>query len=1133
MQETAARTADIKFRNATLTREVAEIAVVEYREGIAKIEEAKLQGEVTLAEKELVRYRAQAEDSRLRLAKIKELSTGTDEDVALVKSYQFKLSEARNREINANNGVDRIRPNAQAKLKLLREHTIPATIKELESEVLKARAEELANKALLESEKSKQSRLEALIGDVGRKAAANPVREALTRAYGLVAKVRAELPKFAKNEAIEPDLSKSITSLLSELESLIEQTETQFARARVDHLKAAFHGGAAVPSSAVIQTAPPAELTGAALGIRQRLKECHGWIVRFGEPLLESIRSNQREGSDPAVLALRVDAAKLARQSAVLARERAAEELSTYRQVTFPQTLAACERDVAQTEDDVRTAINNANQWDAISRRDENLPVNSASSLDQQYSIESGRVGFELALQGRRFALEQAQLKLKVLKEYEKDKETKRLQAAVEKTIAEDFASKAELVKLVGELNRSRRPKPQPSDSEKQSLALIEEAFKIDETLRGKLAQLGKDVKIDAQLQKEILESTKQLEAIANQADAESSLERFGTLKKVFGRATPRNSPPQDARRELPASPSERARFVNDVERRIRNCHDRVTAIGAWLLAIMKAPNSLRDILTEAQIRTKNADSEFKDALLAREVAEIGIVEYREGIAKQEEATIAGEVKLAESELGRAKDLPVIGKERLAKIKELSKGTAADALLQKLYENRIADAERRVPAAQLAFDRVQTKMKLFRDHTVSTQIKKLESATLKARADELTKRAIFEKEKSTESRLEAEIANFARVVPPDQLREALTRAFGLDEKIQAELVRITNDGAVDTGLAATITGLVSELEALVDQTEAYAAELRVERLKVSNRGDFVQTHALVPAAVPTELTRFVGEIRHRLKECHALMAGLGEPIQAEIRKRRSEDRDPAILAIRIDAAKAAMKSALLARQCAETDLATYKDVAFPQTLAANKREAALPENDLSAALESRDSWDKQLQQQQALPVDSASGLDRRYSIESHRESAELDLKRARFALEQAAQQLKVLTEFEKDRQTMEKRSEIEKAISEEKGSEASLLLAESELKRWRRLNAEPPELEKHVLAMLEQAFKLDKRIRGKLVQLTENGKIDVGLQKEIADSTNELEAVLDRADAESALARFGALKQQNGRGVGR
>ena len=52
--------------------------------------------------------------------------------------------------------------------------------------------------------------------------------EALTRHHGIVAKVRAELPKFAKNEAIEPDLSKSITEfVLSELESLVEQTETQ------------------------------------------------------------------------------------------------------------------------------------------------------------------------------------------------------------------------------------------------------------------------------------------------------------------------------------------------------------------------------------------------------------------------------------------------------------------------------------------------------------------------------------------------------------------------------------------------------------------------------------------------------------------------------------------------------------------------------------------------------------------------------------------------------------------------------------------------------------------------------------------------------------------------------------------
>ena len=116
-------------------------------------------------------------------------------------------------------------------------------------------------------------------------------------------------------------------------------------------------------------------------------------------------------------------------------------------------------------------------------------------------------MGFELLrCRGRGIALEQAQQSAKVLKEYEKDKETKRLQAAVEKTIAEDFASKAELVKLVGRLNRSRRPKPQPSDSEKQSLTCSSKRrSRLMKRFVANLRSSGKDVKIDAQLQKEIL----------------------------------------------------------------------------------------------------------------------------------------------------------------------------------------------------------------------------------------------------------------------------------------------------------------------------------------------------------------------------------------------------------------------------------------------------------------------------------------------------------------------------------------------------------------------------------------------------------------------------------------------------
>ncbi len=538
-QATTAQVADMSFKNATLSREVAEIAVVEYRDGIAREEELKLEGEVTHAEQELLRERELIEVSTSRLAKIRELSKGTDVDVALVKTYEAKLSSARNRESNAMSAVDRVRPEARAKLKLLRERTIPTVIKELESEALKARAEELAKKAVLEREKSKQSRLEALISNSARKPAANPVREAFTRAFDLDATVRAELARFAKNEVIDPDLGKAVTSLLSELERLIDQTEAEVARVRVDRLKAAFRGGA-VPSSAIIQATVPAELSGFVDGIRRQLKECHRWIAHVGEPLLESIQSRHQDGSDSAVLAIRIEAARAAKQSTVLTRECALAELSTYREVTFPQKLAACEHDVVQTEEDLRTAIKNADQWDALFERNKNVAVESASSLDREYSIEAGRQYAELEMKRSRFALETAQQKLKVLKDFEKQKETKRLQAAVQKAISEDLASEASVLKLEDELKRSGGSKPELSELQRQSLELLERAFKLDETVRGKLAQISKYGKIDAQLEKGITDATNELEAVVFRAENANARAGFEALKDAIGRASPR-----------------------------------------------------------------------------------------------------------------------------------------------------------------------------------------------------------------------------------------------------------------------------------------------------------------------------------------------------------------------------------------------------------------------------------------------------------------------------------------------------------------------------------------------------------------------------------------------------------------
>lgn len=85
-------------------------------------------------------------------------------------------------------------------------------------------------------------------------------------------------------------------------------------------------------------------------------------------------------------------------------------------------------------------------------------------------------------------------------------------------------------------LKRAGKGKPELSESERKSLELLKQAFTADATIRGKLAQKGKNGKTEAEFDKEITDLTNQLEAVLDQAEAESSLDRFDAFKKAIGR---------------------------------------------------------------------------------------------------------------------------------------------------------------------------------------------------------------------------------------------------------------------------------------------------------------------------------------------------------------------------------------------------------------------------------------------------------------------------------------------------------------------------------------------------------------------------------------------------------------------
>ena len=133
------------YQNAKLTREVAEISVIEYIEGTYKEDLATLEGEISLAASDLMR----ADD---RVAWASKMF-----DKGYVSKAQ-KVSEELTRQ-----QASFKKEQAERKKVVLEKYTKPKTIKDLTSEVEKARSDELAKKQTYELEKSKEAKLEKQI----------------------------------------------------------------------------------------------------------------------------------------------------------------------------------------------------------------------------------------------------------------------------------------------------------------------------------------------------------------------------------------------------------------------------------------------------------------------------------------------------------------------------------------------------------------------------------------------------------------------------------------------------------------------------------------------------------------------------------------------------------------------------------------------------------------------------------------------------------------------------------------------------------------------------------------------------------------------------------------------------------
>ncbi len=141
-QQLATRRADAAYEIARANRKLAEIAVEEYKDLIYPRDLELVDGEVKLAESDLRRLEDRTDWARRMFDKgYVSRATKTSEELNFKKA-QFSLEQA------------------QSKKKVLTQYTREKTIKELESEVKKARTDELAKQDAVDREKIREKEFE-------------------------------------------------------------------------------------------------------------------------------------------------------------------------------------------------------------------------------------------------------------------------------------------------------------------------------------------------------------------------------------------------------------------------------------------------------------------------------------------------------------------------------------------------------------------------------------------------------------------------------------------------------------------------------------------------------------------------------------------------------------------------------------------------------------------------------------------------------------------------------------------------------------------------------------------------------------------------------------------------------------
>jgi len=585
--------------------------------------------------------------------------------------------------------------------------------------------------------------------------------------------------------------------------------------------------------------------------IRRALTDQHERIINLANQLIQRTDPPEEIGAQLASQPTKIEAAKARLKSAEFAKQAAEFASAEFEKAYFPHAKASAEAEVelARAElDRLRKRVPQAEERRRlIQQAEKGADIDVASLVVAE--LEEKKAGFQL---------EQAQAKLRVLLGYTKGVRERELRSQVEKARSDELANRATVALEGSKLTKLQqtikgRDVPQAAGGkqnihDRQALAVLDHAIPIEEQLRAKLNELAKPIKAAEGLRHETENLLTRLRATVDQAEIERSAARFDALKGASGSAYVRRGPSAPRRDDEsttaaegkgPAAASPPA-VSPDFRWTLKTQQDRIVSLASRLKNRADLTTDvLADQLDNAEITWKSREANYENAKLTREVAEIAVVEYEEGIFIQDRETLRGERLFALSDRDRKRDRVELAKGLLGgdkrQPKDVPPQNANDPKLVDFVEREKLDLRR----AEVGLADVESRLKILEEYTKPKCLCELRCEVEKERADELIKKAEAELGQSTVERLRTTIAarrlpspeRRAREEQDRQMRDSFNCAIAIADQVGTRLAKLGGNVQSDGAAQGQIRELSHELDLLIDHVEQDASAAQFDALK--------------------------------------------------------------------------------------------------------------------------------------------------------------------------------------------------------------------------------------------------------------------------------------------------------------